>query len=190
MSIFDRTLIIGKGDANLARPNKLHNVEEWKATMQAHCETWTVKDIYVEIHILKLYSQCTMHISGIFGDTVAVAGTPDKIRIIANNTAAGPLPSGAPAFADKIPERFLPRICSISTTNEDFVGSYLVSSIHNSVGYPSLMTIPHYPVGHVNESSNGEIEFGQNASNANFSSSDASIQPTDLVYIANSNINI
>lgn len=187
---FDRTLVLGNNEFPL-------HLEEYKRTYQVKCDSWTIPNQYVEVHFTKIYNMVTMCLHGIYGDDLGIpSASPDTINFVPYDGLAGGLNSQAPQIkADgRIEDRFLPRIHNQSIedgNDENFVFSYLVSGINDSTGFANLLTLKHYPKGHANEADNGSVKIGFNCTSVvPFSHTDASVQPTSVHYLANSNLNI
>jgi len=187
---FDRTLVLGNNEFPL-------HLEEYKRTFQVKCDSWTGNENkYVEVHFTKLYNMVTMTLHGIFGDAVGILSpSPDTMNFVPYDGLAGVLPNGNPSIQldGRIPDRFLPRIHNqsiVDGNNESFAFSYLVSGINDGSGFPNMLTLKHYPLGHANEADNGSCSIGFNSANVSFSHSDASVQCTSVHYLANSNLNI
>lgn len=182
------SLYIGDSNQLVINKNQHYNLEEYKTVMQFK-GPWAVDKI-CEIHIMKNYNIVTCYLSWIEGE----ADTGDVAGIQMES-----VPFTLPGDHDlkntdgKLPQRFLPKNTFYDVTKggiEAHSKTFSVPSLQKGVGFNSLMTIYNAPQSDPTNIDNGVIKFGYNVSNQGFVNPTASIQPTSLTWLTDSNLNV
>lgn len=190
----ENSLVLGDSNQIVENKNKHYNVEEWKRTFQFASPCWggSYKRL-TQIHIVKIYNVVTFHISHIVGQAFPGPGGKSDNGDIFSEPVTKPIPEGFPPGADRVPQRFLPRVTASDLDGgvEGFFKSFPVPATNNDVGSFGLFAIPNFPKDSPDRYLNGLIRIGWNGSpNGLFTHSDASIQPTSLSWVAQSNLNL
>jgi hypothetical protein len=178
-------LVLGDSNQLIASPGNHYNVEHYTDILELECSSWAANK-KVEITILKLYNQCTLHLSSVVGDSpVAPAGSPGTINAVSASTYPEASTTG------RIPNRFLPKHHPQDSTSGDGAWkTFPILGTNNGGGFVHQLSIYHVPIDDPQSVNNGAVVISYNASTSEFSHNDAGTEPTAITYLTDTNINV